>query len=183
MAELGRSCRSVRHYDGTPIDDAIVDRWLETARWTGSSRNSQPWRFVVVRDLVAKAQLAILGESAAHLAQAPVVVVIAAEEGPFPFSTVFDLGRVSQSLVLSAAADGVGSCIAVFEPAAKIQRARRLLGIPERMRVDLAIAFGRPGTATPGEADSGVNVPRGRRPLSELASSERFGTSIIDAGR
>jgi nitroreductase len=165
----------VRLYETTPVSDELVDSWLETARWCGSSRNSQPWRFVVVRDAGTKRALAGLGDHAAHLAAAPVVVAVAAVEGPFPFSTAFDLGRVSHSLQLAAHADGVGSCIAVFEPAENIRRGRRILSVPDDLRLDVAIGFGRP--APPGregvEPAERVSRP-GRVPLSALVSRERY---------
>ena len=171
MAHSLRMLRAVRHYADDALDEEMVHGWLESARWCGSSRNSQPWRFIVVDDPASRRELAGLGEHAHHLAEAPLVIVLAADPGPFPFSTVFDLGRVAQSLMLAAAADGVGSCIAVFEPPANMDRARSLLSIPDGIRVDLAIGFGR---ATTGDGPPSVPPPErpsppGRRSLAEVA--------------
>jgi nitroreductase len=175
LARIGRSLRSVREYDDADVGDDLVLGWLETARWSGSSRNSQPWRFVLVRDPATRAELSLLGDSTAHLGRAPLVVVVAAVEGPFPFSTAFDLGRVSHSLMLGAAADGICSCVGVFEPADNIARARQLLGIRDPFRVELAIAFGRPAGSVRDRADPGTRSPRGRLSLSDLVSWEWFG--------
>ena len=173
-----RSLRAVRDYDATPVPDEMLDRWLDAARWCGSSRNSQPWRFVVVRDEQTRRVLAGLGDHAAHLANAPVVVVVAGVEGPYPFSTVFDLGRVAQSLMLAAHADGVGSCIAVFEPAENIDRARRALSVPDDMRVDLALGFGHPARGDPRPNRPGEGTyRRGRLPLADLIRRQRYDSS------
>ena len=111
------SLRSTRVYDGRiVVTEEQVESWLNVARWCGSSKNSQPWRFAVVRDGYIRQVLAECGDHAKHLADAPVVIVIAALAYPHEFSSILDLGRVAQSLMVSAHSEGVGSCIAVFEP-------------------------------------------------------------------
>ena len=42
--------RQVREFTPEPPTDADLEALTEVARWTGSSRNSQPWRFIVIRD-------------------------------------------------------------------------------------------------------------------------------------
>ncbi|MGH9124720.1 MAG: nitroreductase family protein [Acidimicrobiales bacterium] len=163
--EALRGLRAVRDYAPDPVSPELVERWLETARWCGSSRNSQPWRFVVIRERGLLRALSALGDCAAHLGDAPLAVAVAAVEGPYPFSTIFDLGRAVQSLMVAAHADSVGSCIAVFEPAGNIDQARTLLAVPDRCRLDLAVAFGYPAA----DRMPGVR-PRSspRRPLTSL---------------
>ena len=171
LRQLLSGLRATRSYLPDPVSDDLLTRWLEAARWCGSSRNSQPWRFVVVRDRDVLAALSHLGEDAEHVRGAAVAIALAAVEGPFPFSTIFDLGRVAQSLMLAAAADGVGSCIAVLEPASNIEEARQLLGVPPELRLDLVIAFGYPdGTPSAPRAD---RPSRGRLPLAQLVGYER----------
>lgn len=172
-----RGLRSCRTYLDEPVAEVSVQAWLDAARWCGSSRNSQPWRFVVVRDAGARQELAALGGHTSHLAGAPLVIVLASVDGPFPFSRALDLGRVAQSLMLAAAAEGVGSCIGVFEPPSNMDRARKLLGIPIEMHVDLAIGFGWPTTADPAPVDAASPSPSGRLPLAQLVSYERYGTA------
>lgn len=158
-----RSLRATREFTSDAVPDGEFERWLESARWTGSSKNSQPWRFTLVRDRATKALLGDCGDWARHLASAPLVAVVSTVDGPYPFSTIFDTGRIVQSLMLVAAEAGYGSCIAVFEPASNITRVRSAVQIPDDERVDLAIAFGRPATR-PGPPSLG----RGRMPGSRL---------------
>lgn len=176
-----RRLRATRAYADAPVPVDLVTRWLEAARWCGSSRNAQTWRFVVVRDPETLEFLGELGEYAGHLAGAPLAIAIASEHGPYPFSTVFDLGRVSQSLMLAASDDGVGSCIAVFEPPENIVRARTRLGVPTHLRLDLAIAFGFPA-ATPASTPASPST-RGRFPLEELAFDGRYGRPFRPSDR
>ena len=45
-----RRVSQIRQYAPDAVPDDVLAQLLELARWTGSSRNSQPWHFVVVRD-------------------------------------------------------------------------------------------------------------------------------------
>ena len=40
--------RALRSYRDEPLPDVTIERLLEAARWTGSSKNLQKWSFVVV---------------------------------------------------------------------------------------------------------------------------------------
>jgi len=44
-----RSLRAVRRFSSQTIPDEVLMDVLETARWTGSSKNTQPWHVIVVR--------------------------------------------------------------------------------------------------------------------------------------
>src|SRR5436190_2106661 len=41
--------RAVREFTAEPVHSGQIEAWMEAARRCGSSRNSQPWRFAVVR--------------------------------------------------------------------------------------------------------------------------------------
>jgi len=116
--------------------------------------------------------LASLGDYAGHVGNCSAAIVLASHrEGP-EFSRSFDLGRVAQSLMLVAAEDGWGSCIAVFEPRANMIKAAQLLDIPSELEVDLALAFGRANSSLP--LDGPSPSPSGRMKTAELLSVEHF---------
>jgi F420 biosynthesis protein FbiB-like protein len=50
--------RSIRKYVNQPVSDGLVFEVLEAARWAPSAHNAQPWRFVIVSDVVVKQCLA-----------------------------------------------------------------------------------------------------------------------------
>ncbi|KAB2857076.1 MAG: nitroreductase family protein [Anaerolineae bacterium] len=58
FAVLAKSRRSVRVYEDRPITDDLLRELLETAIWSPSAHNRQPWRFAVVRDPARKELLA-----------------------------------------------------------------------------------------------------------------------------
>ena len=45
-----RRARQVREFTDQPLTDEELEAITDVARWTGSSRNTQPWRFLVIRD-------------------------------------------------------------------------------------------------------------------------------------
>lgn len=160
------SLRATRWFDPRPVPDDVLTRVLDTARWTGSARNRQPWRFVVLREVADCARLSCLGAYAGHLAGAPVVVALGVDASTA--DAEFDAGRLAQTLMLAAHAIGLGSCPATFFPDANVAAATELTGLAAPWRVRTAIALGYPGDA-PEAATRGTRaIPAGRLPLTEL---------------
>lgn len=164
IAHAVRSLRAVRHYLPGEIDPSVLNRWIDAARWCGSSRNGQPWRFIAVDDRDVLAQLAVLGGYTRHLEGCSMALVVASRRDGPEFSRTFDLGRICQSLMLLAAEDGYGSCIGIFEPRDNMRRAAQLVDVPAELEVDLAIAFGLPA---PNDREPSVSPP-GRLTVPEL---------------
>ncbi|QEN14779.1 nitroreductase family protein [Mycolicibacterium sp. ELW1] len=52
-----RSTGSVREFTDEPVDDAVLGRILDTARFAPSGANAQAWRLVVVKDPEIRARL------------------------------------------------------------------------------------------------------------------------------
>lgn len=50
--------RSVRDFLPKPVNEKVIERILDAARWAPSAHNSQPWRFILVNDLKVKKELA-----------------------------------------------------------------------------------------------------------------------------
>ncbi|MBF6240565.1 nitroreductase family protein [Nocardia otitidiscaviarum] len=157
-----RALRAVRHYRPDPVPRESVERIVEAARWTGSARNRQPWRFVAVTDAALRVELSRCGAYAVHLAAAPVVLVLASVANEFS-DTLFDMGRVAQSVCLAARELGLGSCPTTFHPAENVSRVAALLGLPDAWLPRHAVAMGYPAAAPSPSA-----VPTGRLSTAEL---------------
>jgi hypothetical protein len=77
--------RQTREFTSEPVSDADIQALLETMRWTGSSSNSQPWQFIVVRDQAAKDALAQATQYTGWIANAPLILVVSpVPPGPLP---------------------------------------------------------------------------------------------------
>lgn len=154
--------RDRRAFLDRPIPDDTLRRILQAGRMTGSSKNREPNRLVVVRDPARRRALAGLARWGDWLAGAPVIVVIVQTE-----EHQFDAGRCAQNMMLAAWSEGIGSCPAHL-PEAEVAR---LLGIPPGLAVNRVIGFGHPDPARPGVHP---RVVRRRRPLEELVHWEAW---------
>ena len=59
FAQFARSRRAIRRYTATPIPPDLLNQLLETATWSPSAHNRQPWRFAVLEALASKEKLAL----------------------------------------------------------------------------------------------------------------------------
>lgn len=68
VMEAIRTKRAVRQFTDQPVPDTGVRQILDAGRHAQSSKNEQPWQFVVVRDREILEKLAGCGYFAGHLA-------------------------------------------------------------------------------------------------------------------
>jgi nitroreductase len=175
VLETLRTLRAVRQFAERQLEAPVLDAILDTARWTGSAKNTQPWHVVVVQERPVLDELARCGQFADHLRGAPAAVVLVMSDP----RRAFDAGRLAQNVMLAAWAQGVGSCIASFFPEDNQARAKELLGVPESKSVSTAISLGYPlndrslrVSSWPGAS---VLPSIGRMERDSFVSWERFG--------
>jgi nitroreductase len=160
------SRREVRALRSDPLPDDAVERILQAGRITGSSKNHQPWRFVVVRSRDQLDRLAGTVFTPGNL-RAPLFVAVLTDDHP---RAAFDSGRAVQSMLLAAWNDGIGGCPNGFSDGAA---ARELLGVQPEQQLLVGLSFGyparrrRPERRTPEEWLARAN----RRPLDELVQA------------
>src|SRR5216683_1142788 len=154
--------RDQRAFLPTPLPEESLRRILQAARMTGSSKNMEPNRLVVVRDRERLAALAALGAFAKFLERAAVVIILAQTQ-----HHEFDAGRCAQNMMVAAWNDGVSSCPAhVPEP-----ELAKLLGIPGGVFINRVIGF---GYVDPAQASAPPSVARRRLPLDTLVHWEEW---------
>jgi nitroreductase len=168
-----RRVPQIRQYSSEPVPDEVVDQLLELARWTGSAKNGQPWRFIVVRDKDRLKKIAALRPPIGWLATAPLGIAIVLEGADAMFGA-FDEGRVTERLMTGASMLGYGGGTAWFGGPTQDAEAKRILGIPDGMTARQIVMIGRPIS----NKDPRPSGPaRGRKPLSEFVSYDRWGAS------
>ncbi len=160
--EAVRTVLAVRAYQDKPVPPDVVRRIIEAGRLTGSSKNGQPWHFIVVENRDTLRQLGALARSGPYIAQAPLAVVVAIEKTRFAVS---DASRAIQSMILTAWSEGVGSNWVGF---GGLTEAKSLAGVPDDLDVLAILPFGYPAQA------HGRGKKR-RKLLSQVAHRERFG--------
>lgn len=166
MVDVGGliGARAVRAYGPEPVPVEMIWQIVDQARWTGSARNRQPWRFVAVLDAGTREDLSRLGAYAGHLAAAPAVLVVLSPAERL-IDTEFDVGRIAQSITMVAASLGMGSCITSLYPDDHARRAAELVTADPGWTARHAIALGYPG---PRPVTGRLAIPAGRLPAGDL---------------
>jgi nitroreductase len=138
------SRRNVRDFEDRAIPGETLDRILEAARRSPSSRNGQPWDFVVVTDRGQLQRLSKVWRSGAHVADSAATVALVlptALEGGERGTALFDLGHAAMAMMIAAADQGIGSG---HSAVADQELAREVLGLPEDRETVYLIDFGYP---------------------------------------
>jgi nitroreductase len=164
-----RARRNVREFGDRAVSDADLDRILEAGRRSPSSRNWQPWDFIVVTDRERLVELSEVWRGAWHVAgsQATIAFVI-----PVPDSerereiAHFDLGQAVMSMMLVAADVGLGTS---HGSVVDQDLARRVLGFPGDRTCAHLMSVGYPV----GRPITVINNPN-RRPFEEVVHRERW---------
>jgi nitroreductase len=154
--------RDQRAFLAKAIPDESLRRILQAGRMTGSSKNREPNRFLVVRDRARVAAIAALGPHARWVADAAAVIVLVQTE-----RHEFDAGRCAQNMMVAAWGEGIGSCPAHVDESALAT----LLGVPAELHVNRIVAF---GYVDPARAAAPRSVARRRLPLDELTHHETW---------
>lgn len=165
-----RTVRQIRQYSTESVPDEVVREVLKVARWTGSSRNSQPWHFVVVTDKEQLRKISQLRAPINWLAAAPLGIAIVLD-GATTISEAYDEGRITERILIAAYTLGYGGGVAWFGDDTQQAEARRILSVPPERTARSIVMIGRPVSAKdprPGTARGG------RKPLSEIVSHDRY---------
>ena len=155
--------RQFREFTDEPVDDADLAALADAARWSGSSTNSQPWRFIVVRDQAKIRQIAESGlplTRSLRTATAAIAIAVPEEQGR-AISHAYDEGRAAERILIGATMLGLGAGIAWTVAAAR-ETVTRLLGVPADWRVRTVVAIGHPTAAArrPKSAPGKARLPR-----------------------
>jgi nitroreductase len=187
-----------------PIHDLLARRWsarafstktvekskllsiLEAARWAPSSRNEQPWRYVVFtddnREKLDKARSVLL-EINNYAKRAPILICAItkrtySDNGIYNRLHFHDLGAANENMFLESFNQGL-----IMHEMGGFNRdkARELFNIPDDYEVGIMIAIGYQDSheILPERYREKANSPRERKPLSEIAFLEELGNGII----
>ena len=155
-----RTKRSVRKFTEESVPEETILQILDAGRHSQSSKNTQPWTFVLVQDKERLKALSECGTYAGHIAGADFAVVLVDHS-----NWSFDIGQAAAYLQLAAWDLGVSSCIAYFGLQDKL---KDLLGIPSEAAVEIGISFGY-------SAEEPRSLRKsGRKPLEDILKREHW---------
>lgn len=155
----------VRRFDKKKVSAEVKLRVLEAARATGTGRNMQHWRFILVQDREAIRRLGEDSTSGGWVAGADFAVIVLTD--PQLGFHLIDAGRALQDMQLTAWDQGVASGIYT---GFKEERMRSDFAIPNDLKPSAVVGFGYPTEKIVGR--------KNRRPLSELAFVDKYGNKL-----
>jgi nitroreductase len=166
--QLLRNRQTVRAFAERPVPPASLARILDVGRYAPSTRESQPWRFVVVQDAMTRYKLAAEAFNNPLVRTAPVIVVACARV----HSLVGGNGRVSHPVDLAAAVQSMALAAADLGLAAAWITGYREPGVREALGVpsDVPVV----ALLTIGYADGFTGLAE-RRPEEDVVAWERWG--------
>lgn len=170
VTQLIKDVRQARQYGPGEVSDDQLQELLEIARWTGSGRNMQPWRFIVINDQEKLTLISQLRGPINWVAEASLAIAIVLV-GRHPSLELYDEGRLTERLLIGAYAMGLGAGIAWYGTDDHEAQAKEILGIPADLTVRAVVAIGHPTALGDPRPDP---VPGGRHPLSELVSYNQW---------
>jgi nitroreductase len=158
-----RRTRQIRRFTDEPVSEADIQAILEVCRWTGSSMNTQPWQFIVIRDPAVRARIAEISRYARHVGKAPIAIAVQMP-GDDAETDAYDEGRVAERILIAAGAMDLGAGIGWAERP-EWPAIGQLLGVPPPAFVRTIVSIGHP-TDEARQRRTGPGT--GRRPLEEF---------------
>ena len=187
-----------------PIHNLIARRWsprafstktvekskllsiLEAARWAPSSRNEQPWRYIVFTDEnPEKLNIArsVLLEINNYAKRAPILICALtkkyySDNGIYNKLHFHDLGAANENMFLESFNQGL-----IMHEMGGFDRdkARRVFNVPDEYEIGIMVAIGYQDShdILPKKYKKKAFSPRERKSLSEIVFLEELGNGII----
>lgn len=138
------SRRNVRSYADRPVPGEQLEQILEAGRRAPSSRNWQPWDFVLVTDRDQLARLAKVWRGAGHVARSAATIAMVGSASLTDHERGllnYDLGQATMAMMLAAVEFGIGSGHSAVRDQ---ELARDALGLPDDRFCAFLLALGYP---------------------------------------
>ena len=167
VLEAIRKRQSVRSYQDKEIPEEILQQILEAGRLAPSAKNTQSWKFIVVKDKDLRKKLVPACKNQEFVGEASVVIAGCGTNPDYVMSNgehaySIDLAIALDHMSLEATSLGLGTCwIGAFYQ----DQVKEILGVPEGVRITSLMPLGYPeklGTKTE------------RKPLSEIICYDKY---------
>jgi nitroreductase len=132
--------RSIRHFASREVEERKLNSALEAARWAPSSKNSQPWEFIIIKDRSALKVIAEESTYGKHIAHAPLAVAFVTDPSKSKRHEV-DGALATQNFSLAAWSLGLGTC---WTGAMNREKVKEVLGIPAEKNLLTVLPVGYP---------------------------------------
>jgi len=167
ISDIIKKRQSVRSFLDKEIPEELLNNVLNAGRLAPSAKNSQPWRFLVVKNKELKKKLIPACKNQGFVGEASVVIVGCATSpsykmGNGEYSYSIDLAIALDHMSLQAADLGLGTCwIGAFYQ----DKVKEVLDIPEEISVVALMPLGYPKE---------LSKKRERKDFSEIVCFDKY---------
>ena len=150
IKELIKSRRTIRKFKQEPIASDKLAGYIDCARVAPSAANLQPLKYITVSGCEMAEKMFPLVKFAGYLApdynpkdgeHPTAYIVICADKSIRETGYDIDVGAATANIILSALADGIGTC---WMAAIDREAIHKLLELPENLVISCVLAMGYP---------------------------------------
>lgn len=177
---------SARAFSPKTVEKSKLLSILEAARWAPSSRNEQPWRYIVFTDENQEklnTARSVLLEINNYAKRAPILIcaitkIYYSDNGIYNKLHFHDLGAANENMFLESFNQGL-----IMHEMGGFDRdkAKRVFNVPDEYEIGIMIAIGYQDShdILPKRYKEKAFSPRERKSLSEIVFLEELGNGII----
>ena len=175
VSEAIRKRCSVRQFRDGKIQDNVLQKILEAARWAPSPFNTQPWEFIIIKDKETLKAISKYARYSGYLSLAPMAIAVIVPPINSKFSWVESIGEprfaaamAVQNMILAAWELGIGTCWVSIER----EDVAKILEVPDTHFVLTVMPMGYPETIPP-EHDDNL-----RKKIEDSTYYEKYGKKV-----
>lgn len=177
VSEAVRKRCSTRQFKDETIRDGELRKILEAARWAPSPLNTQPWKFIIIKNKETLKAISKFARYSEYLEAAPLAIAVVVTPVSEKFSWVESIGETRfsaamavQNMMLVAWELGIGSCWVSTER----DEVRKILDIPKTHFLLTVVPLGYPEKMPPEHQESF------RKKLEDMIYYEKYAQERVD---
>jgi len=173
--------RTTREFLRQNLKDGDIRKILEAGRWAPSSLNSQPWKFIVVKDAKKINSIIKMCYYGDYNKNPAVLIAVVLDKNCYPsnnllmkFEKRFQPNLNYVNIAMPALNMAYQACLMGIDSGIKSptsQMVNKLLGIPKGYECVLIVCLGYKDRIS-------HKIKRGRKPLKDIVYLEKFGCKI-----
>ena len=164
------SRRSIRKYKSKAIPSGIARKLITAGMNAPSAYNSQPWVFILIRELKTKQSIVEAKGGSQFITSAPLVIACCYDESKTPdkFHNIENVSLAAENILLAAHSLGLGACyLGAFDPEhPKVEKSiNKALKLPKNIHIVCILSVGYPD-----------EIPKSKkmRKYSEVIKNEHY---------
>jgi nitroreductase len=138
--------QSIHMFSSKPIEEEKLGRILEAGRLAPSAKNRQPWRFIIINDVILREKIQEAAFGQEHVGRAPIIIAASSTNIDYrmpngQLSYPIDIAFAVSFMMMQAEHEQLSTCIVTTFDEREV---KELLTIPYSMKVVMLLLIGYP---------------------------------------